>query len=206
MFKFVARSRVLNHAVTTCSRSIVMPAFSASSSSSVTSQFVNTTSFRLYTTGDEPHERHVPGLFDRLSMYRRLRRGLKRTYNPSNVQLVCPDKTREDDDGLYITIPLNRVKPEDLKVTVDHGAVFIQGTLKSTVKNVDDGREIDKYVCWVDVPDIDLQDKIFKIRDIKAEYNPYRALLKLTIPKLKEEDLLFDVNFKTNHDKNSCLD
>ncbi|XP_071738944.1 uncharacterized protein [Rutidosis leptorrhynchoides] len=191
MLKLVACSRVLKHAVT-CRSSIPF----CPPSSSVTSQFINTTSFRLYfTNAFEPQKRHdyymdPPSTADLLDRFlRRLIRTSKRirSFLPRNVKVVKPSSKKEDADGLYYLIHLKGVGPEKVKVSVDHGTILIEGN------NTD---IYIKYVCWVDLPDIDIPDKRFKTRDIKAEVDPH-GTVKLIIPKLKKKESVYNVNLGT---------
>ncbi|XP_071735070.1 heat shock 22 kDa protein, mitochondrial-like [Rutidosis leptorrhynchoides] len=180
MLKLVACSRVLKHAVTCRSSIRFCPP------SSVTSQFINTASLRLYST--EPPKRHdlaSADLFSRL--IRRVSRFSKRVriFLPHNVKVVRPSSKKEDADGLYFIIPLNPVRLEDVKVSVDKGTIFIEGN-NSTDPRI-------KNVCWIDLPDIDLPVKMFKSSDIKAEVDPHGAVM-LIIPKLKKQELVYNVN------------
>ncbi|XP_071738949.1 heat shock 22 kDa protein, mitochondrial-like [Rutidosis leptorrhynchoides] len=189
--RVVGCSRVLKHVVTG-SRANVMLAFCPASSLVTCDQFINTKSFRLYSTdADGPRKRYAYYALEHLvgpKISRSLMRGLKRIVPrlSSNVQVVRPVSKKEDADCIYFIIPLSRVKPEGLKVSVDHGTVFIEGK---------DTESLEK-ICGVDLPDIDLQDKIYNTSDIKAEFTPHCGTLKLIIPKLKQEETVYDVNFK----------
>ncbi|XP_071734899.1 23.5 kDa heat shock protein, mitochondrial-like [Rutidosis leptorrhynchoides] len=187
MLKFVACSRVLKQ-VATC-RSVIP----FCPPSSVTSdQFINTSFGPLYSThhvGEKRYYQVALDLLNRIPVTRKLMRATDRFLQSLNVQVVTPISKKEDADHLYVTIDLG-VKRENVKVLVDHRTVFIEAMNDPDMIN----KSVEKYVCWVDLPDIDFPFKMFKANDIKAEYS--NGKLKLIIPKLKKEDLVYYVNPK----------
>lgn len=133
------------------------------------------------------------GLFNRLSLTRRLIQFCKRVTHSPAVR-VRPYKVYETFEHLRYYVHLNGVGPpqyDKVKVFVDHNTVFLQAKTCDTYENT---LGISKYICWIDLPDIDSPYKKYNISDIKADLIMNEAILKLTIPKFKQEDLAFQVN------------
>lgn len=128
-------------------------------------------------------------VFNRLSPTRKLIRYFQRiNYLPAEE--IKPYDKKETAECLYLYIHMKGVGHEDVKVSVDRNTVLIQGEAADESKAI---RGFKKYVCWFDFPDIDLPDKIYKISDIKAEMKKDDGELKLTIPKFKKEERVFNV-------------
>ncbi|PWA64632.1 heat shock 22 kDa protein, mitochondrial [Artemisia annua] len=79
---------------------------------------------------------------------------------------------------------------EDIKVSVQHDTVVIEGPGDEIFLAL---HPFEKYLCWVD-----LEYGIYNMSGIKAEMKRNLGVLKLTVPKLKQEEVrAFDlkVNF-----------
>ncbi|XP_071705510.1 23.6 kDa heat shock protein, mitochondrial-like [Rutidosis leptorrhynchoides] len=134
-----------------------------------------------------PKPSFFPDVFNRFSTTRKLQRVIKRTTEVirTDSSWIRPADTVENDEGLYVTIYMSNVIGENVKVRVNDNTVFIEG------------RDLDqfiKYRCWVDLPDIDSPVKIYNPREIKVEMWTYVGTLKLFVPKLKKEEMAYNVN------------
>ncbi|XP_071709603.1 heat shock 22 kDa protein, mitochondrial-like [Rutidosis leptorrhynchoides] len=125
-------------------------------------------------------------VFNRLST-RRLWRVIKRQLevDKSTSVWIQPASTDEDAGCLYVSVDMPNVNGEGVNVTVSGNTLFIEG------KDFD---KFIKYMCWVDLPDIDSPDKIYNSREIKAELWTSKGSLKLIVPKLKKEETAYNVN------------
>ncbi|GKA73367.1 mitochondrion heat shock 22 kDa protein [Tanacetum coccineum] len=104
---------------------------------------------------------------------------------PSSTKVIEPMTTEEGPECLDLGIPLVGVREECIKVSVDNNTVVVVG---QGDKDFMQERGFEKYVCSIDV-----SDKVYKISDIKACIIKDTGLLQLAIPKLKPEDVTFDV-------------
>ncbi|GJV79148.1 mitochondrion heat shock 22 kDa protein [Tanacetum coccineum] len=93
--------------------------------------------------------------------------------------------TEEGPECLDLGIPLVGVREECIKVSVDNNTDVVVGQGDKAFMQE---RGFEKYVCSIDV-----SDKVYKISDIKASIIKNTGLLQLAIPKLKPEDVTFDV-------------
>ncbi|PWA54021.1 23.6 kDa heat shock protein, mitochondrial [Artemisia annua] len=104
---------------------------------------------------------------------------------PSSTKVIKPWITEEGPECLDLGIVLLGVREECVKVSVDNNTVVVEG---QGDKDFLEERGFEKYVC-----SIDLSDKLYKVSDIKAHMIKNTGLLQLAIPKLKPEDVTFDV-------------
>ncbi|GJS84409.1 heat shock 22 kDa protein, mitochondrial [Tanacetum coccineum] len=102
--------------------------------------------------------------------------------------LIWPTRLKENAKQLCLYIEMPEVlEEEDVKVSVEHKSIVIKG-------QVDEKLEATKgfkyYVFWFDSKFIDL----YKFSDIKAEMTRDSGWLKLTIPKLKQEEICIQLD------------
>ena len=107
---------------------------------------------------------------------------------PSSVW-VWP-RSKETDECIHYYIPVPGIADEDVRLSVENNSVFVVAEGDKVFEAM---YSFKKYVCYIDLPDIDSTNKIYTTRGIKAEMEFHCGLLKLTIPKLKQEEKMFDV-------------
>ncbi|XP_071709482.1 23.6 kDa heat shock protein, mitochondrial-like [Rutidosis leptorrhynchoides] len=198
----MASSRVLKHLVT---KSVIR--FRPASSVATSYRFLNSEAIRrnCHRISDVVYRRDLaakPSFFadvcNRFSTTRKLCRITKRLFETtkSTSKWIEPTITKEDDEGLYVSIHVSNVNVEDVKVSVSDNTVFIQG------KDFD---QFIMYMCWVDLPDIDSPDKIYNRRDIKAEMCTDKGTLKLIVPKFKKDEMAYNINVQEFKKKPSLV-
>ncbi|GKD52705.1 heat shock 22 kDa protein, mitochondrial isoform X2 [Tanacetum coccineum] len=133
----------------------------------------------------------ISDVFGRFFPTRTLSRLYKRITCLPSAKWVKPWLSAETNDNLYYFICVNGVGYEHVKVTVHHKTVLIEAQGNDRFKTQ---RGFEKYVCWIDLPDIDSPNKRYKISDIKAEMKINDGEVKLIIPKFKREEKVFNVN------------
>ncbi|GKA97746.1 heat shock 22 kDa protein, mitochondrial isoform X2 [Tanacetum coccineum] len=99
----------------------------------------------------------------------------------SNAHEIWPSRVEENDECVCLYLELPGVLEGNLRVHVQHNTAVIvgQGDKEFIAK-----LGFEKYICWVD-----LNCNMYKISDIKAEMRKNSGELKLTIPKLKPEEV-----------------
>ncbi|XP_071709529.1 small heat shock protein, chloroplastic-like [Rutidosis leptorrhynchoides] len=144
--------RVLRHLVT---KSVI--SFRPASSVATSYRFLNTESIRhdfdrSLDVGNRLDLATKPslfaGVFDRFATTRKVNRFIKRRSEiaQSAAAWIKPAITKEDDEALTYYIHMCSVKDEDVKVSVNENTVLVEA--KDRVNFI-------KYMCWVDLPDID---------------------------------------------------
>ena len=105
----------------------------------------------------------------------------------SNAKVILPTRLKENAEQLCLYIEMPGVLEEDVKVSVEHKSIVVKGQVDEKLEATKGFR---KYICWFDSEFIDL----YKFSDIKVEMTRNSGELKLTIPKLKQEEVTtFDV-------------
>lgn len=94
---------------------------------------------------------------------------------------------RESDEGLHLRVDMPGLGKEDVKVSVKHNTLVIQGEGKKESEDDDEGGR--RYSSRIDLP-----EKLYKTNEIKGEMK--NGVLKLFVPKIKEEERsdVFHVN------------
>ncbi|PWA91061.1 small heat shock protein 6 [Artemisia annua] len=110
----------------------------------------------------------------------------------SNTKVILPTRLKENAEQLCLYIEMPGVLEEDVKVSVEHKSIIVKGQVDEKLEATK-GFRMD-YICWFDSEFIDL----YKFCDIKVEMTRNSGDLKLTIPKLKQEEVsAFDVKLES---------
>ncbi|PWA64633.1 tetratricopeptide repeat (TPR)-like superfamily protein [Artemisia annua] len=99
----------------------------------------------------------------------------------SNTKVILPTRLKENAEQLCLYIEMPGVLEEGVKVSVEHKSIVVKGQVDEKLEATKGFR---KYICWFDSEFIDL----YKFSDIKVEMTRNSGELKLTIPKLKQEE------------------
>ncbi|KAL8520011.1 hypothetical protein ACS0TY_010811 [Phlomoides rotata] len=93
---------------------------------------------------------------------------------------------RESGEGLHLRVDMPGLGKEDVKVSVEHNTLVIQGEGKKESEEDEGGR---RYSSRIDLP-----EKLYKTNEIKGEMK--NGVLKLFVPKIKEQERsdVFHVN------------
>ncbi|CBI24596.3 hypothetical protein VitviT2T_024706 [Vitis vinifera] len=93
---------------------------------------------------------------------------------------------KETDDALHLRVDMPGLSKEDVKVSVEQNTLTIQGEEKNETEDEESRR---RYSSRIDLP-----EKLYKTGEIKAEMN--KGVLKIVVPKLKEEERTDVINVK----------
>ncbi|GJR19613.1 heat shock 22 kDa protein, mitochondrial [Tanacetum coccineum] len=156
-------------------------------------QFLNTTS--VHPQGPAPRS-----LYERFSVKKLSRLFYRITHPVPSTVWVWP-RSEETDECIHYYIAVPGMHDEDVKVSVENNSVCV---VAEGDKIFEATHSFKKYICYIDLPDIDSTNKIYTTRGIKAEMEFNCGQVKLTIPKLRQEEKMFDV--KVNHTFETYLD
>ncbi|MFS8023322.1 putative alpha crystallin/Hsp20 domain, HSP20-like chaperone [Helianthus anomalus] len=92
---------------------------------------------------------------------------------------------KKSPNGLDLFLYMSEVSEDDVKVSVESNTVFVKA---EGVEKLNDTRAMKKFDCEIRLP-----DNKYRISDIKAEMKMDLGELKLSVPKLKEENGVFNV-------------
>nr|XP_043614148.1 heat shock 22 kDa protein, mitochondrial-like [Erigeron canadensis] len=132
------------------------------------------------------------GLINRFSTTRRLSRFYKRRFEPVPSSVMVRPRCYETNESLQVFIDVPGMAVENMKISVENNnAVLIVGEGDDHFEAIHKFR---KYICYIDLPDVDSPDKTYSTRGIKAEMKFNSGQVALTIPKLKPDEIAFNVN------------
>lgn len=141
---------------------------------------------------------------------RRMSRFYKRTISehvPSSLLVRQFVWSYETDEAAHFLIPLGGTEDEDVKVSVEKNkTVTIIAELDGVFEAMNGFK---RYVCYIDLPDIDSPVKMYTTRGIKAIRFFNAGNVEIIIPKLKQHEKQDDENvnestFNVNLDVISC--